>query len=298
MRLCVIVPFLNEEQYLPRVLDSIGAQSRPADMVLLVDDGSTDCSLEVAEGFAAEHAARVMRRPPRSQEKDRLTAAAEYQAFWWAYDQLEDGFDVVAKLDADIELTPEVFATIERRFKTEPDLGVAGCFTTELHAGRWRREPHPTDHVRGGTKYYRVTCLEQMRPIPAILGWDTIDDTGARMRGWRTESFEIPSGDPRHLRPTGMADGLLRAHRRWGKCAWGYGASLPYAITWGLVRSVRAPHVGGAHFIAGYLSAALHRAPRADRRLRRHTRREGRARIVHLASAVACDPRTLLARAR
>lgn len=284
MRLCVIIPFLNEEQYLPRVFESIAAQTRLADLIVLVDDGSTDDSAAIAETFAQGRPARVLHRPRQAKVQDRLAAAAEYTAFWWALDQVDERYDVVAKLDADIELTPLVFETIMDRFAAEPDLGIAGCFTTEQYQGRWRREQHPVHHVRGGTKYYRMDCLEPMAPVPAILGWDTIDDAHARMRGWKTVSFEIPSGDPRHLRPSGLHDGLLRAHRRWGRCAWGYGASFPYALAWAVGRAVRRPRAGSVHYVGGYVAAALTRAPRADRELRRHVRREGRERLRRIAS--------------
>ena len=44
MVLAVVVSFLNESKYLPTLLDSIQAQSRPPDELVLVDDGSTDGS--------------------------------------------------------------------------------------------------------------------------------------------------------------------------------------------------------------------------------------------------------------
>ena len=51
-------------------------------------------------------------------------------------------------------------------------------------------------HVHGATKFFRRACWEQISPVPPILGWDTIDESTARMRGWRTQSFAMPDGDP------------------------------------------------------------------------------------------------------
>lgn len=51
-RWTVVVPFFNEEGYLRATLDSLGAQSRPARLIL-VDNGSTDASAAIAEAFRA-----------------------------------------------------------------------------------------------------------------------------------------------------------------------------------------------------------------------------------------------------
>jgi hypothetical protein len=49
----------------------------------------------------------LLRRPARPPQRDRLATAAELRSFQWALDQLDEEWDVVAKLDADIELTPQ-----------------------------------------------------------------------------------------------------------------------------------------------------------------------------------------------
>ena len=109
----------------------------------------------------------------------------------------------------------------------------------------WRSHPLPGPrwHVRGATKFYRRECYEQIQPIPAHLGWDMIDEVKARRAGWRTESFELPGGDTLHLRPTGRHDGQLRAYRRWGACAWGYGAHPAFVLLGAIKRLPRRPFV-------------------------------------------------------
>jgi glycosyltransferase involved in cell wall biosynthesis len=61
----VIVPFLDEERYLGQALGSVLAQTLDAWEVLLVDDGSTDASVEIAASFTEAHAdrARLLRHP-------------------------------------------------------------------------------------------------------------------------------------------------------------------------------------------------------------------------------------------
>ncbi len=60
--LSVVLPNYNHAATLPRAIEALLNQSRPADEVLLVDDGSTDKSVAVMERYAAEHRCiRVLR---------------------------------------------------------------------------------------------------------------------------------------------------------------------------------------------------------------------------------------------
>lgn len=282
MRLAVVVSFLNEGDYLPIFLASLAAQERPPDVLLLINDGSTDDSGNLAEAFAAEHPnARVIHREPRPPESDRLATAAELRAFRWGVEQLSEGWDIVTKLDADLDLSPDLFATIVARLEAEPRLGIAGSYLSQYRlSGTKVRESHPADHVRGPNKFYRRACFEQIEPLPEILGWDTIDDILARMHGWRTQSVELASGDPVHLRPTGSHDGRLRAYRRWGLCAYAWGADPLYATAGAAYRMRERPWVlAGLSYLAGYIGAALRRAPRAQPDVIAFSRREQRRRL-------------------
>jgi biofilm PGA synthesis N-glycosyltransferase PgaC len=277
MRLIVVVCFLDEARFLPRLLASVERQTRPPDRLVLVDDGSRDGSAELAAEFAARHSyADARRRSPRRREADRLARAGELEAFEWAVAALDEPFDVVAKLDADLELNPTHFERMLAEMRDDPRLGLAGAWLSDVAPdGSTARKPAPSNHVPGATKFYRRECYEQILPIPSQLGWDMIDEVKARRAGWRTESFELAGGDTLHLRPTGAQDGVLRAYRRWGACAWGYGAH-PLFVLLGVVKRIlwRPRVVGGAIYGAGYCWAALRGEPRVDAEMRAFVRQE------------------------
>jgi hypothetical protein len=281
MILVTIVPFLDEEEHLPTLLATIERQERLPDRLLLVDDGSSDRSPEIARAFAARHPfATVLRRERRPRERDRMVRAPELKAFAWALAAVAD-WDVAAKLDADLALSPDLFAEIEQCFEGDPGLGMAGAFLASRdERGATHRQRCPPRHVEGENTFYRRACWEQIAPLPAILGWDTIDEARARMRGWRTASFAMPSGDPIHLRRMGSHDGQLRGLRRAGLSAWAYGAHPAHVLLAGAARMADRPRVlCGLHYLAGWALAAVRRAPRAEPELRRFVARENLARI-------------------
>ena len=63
--LTLAVPIYNKEQYLPRCIDSLLAQTGRDYEILLIDDGSTDGSGAICDAYAAAHPERirVIRKP-------------------------------------------------------------------------------------------------------------------------------------------------------------------------------------------------------------------------------------------
>jgi len=55
----VVIPFYNRRKTLARALDSVAAQSYPNWEVVLVDDGSTDRSIDVAKDYAARFPGQI-----------------------------------------------------------------------------------------------------------------------------------------------------------------------------------------------------------------------------------------------
>jgi glycosyltransferase involved in cell wall biosynthesis len=286
LTLAAAVVFLNERELLPRMLVSIGRQLRTPELLLLVDDGSSDGSYEIAMRFAAAHPyARVMRGLERERTSDRLARAHELIAFQAALEQLDREhacFDVYAKLDADLELPPDYLARIMAALQSEPKVGIAGSqLSIPGQVGEQLKEEHSQRwHVRGATKFYRRECLAQILPLPPFLGWDTIDEMRARRLGYQVCNVDFPEQPPLHLRPTGSYDGVLRGYRRRGAAAWGYGAHpLNVAASVAMRMRDRPRVLAGLAYLGGYLDAGVRRAPRVEPETRRYLQCEQLARL-------------------
>ena len=284
-RLLIVTPVHDEAANLERTARSVASQTRAPDLWLVVDDGSTDETVAIATVLAAELPfMRVLEAPQRPEERgsrDKLALAKEARAFNWALSRVDAReYTHVGKLDGDIELPPGYFEGLLHEFAADPTLGVAGGKLDELGPGGWRRVSAPGYHVHGALKLFSRQCFEAVGGIQERLGWDTIDETYARMRGFRTRSFAQLAA--RHHRPWGSADGRLRGCARHGECAY----IVRYSLPWVMLRTLRMlrarPYVlSGLAFLGGYLLARIRRRPKLeDEDFRRFVRRELRGRLL------------------
>jgi len=287
-RVLLVTPARDEAAHLERTIRAVAAQTRPPDLWLIVDDGSTDATPALLRRLSQEVPFLEIRQaPPRQprQGEDGLAVAAEAVAFNAALRSVDlAGFTHVGKLDADVELPADYLERLLERFAEEPRLGIAGGTLLESEDGAWRPTKVPPDHVRGALKLYSRECFAAIGGVQERLGWDTIDETYARMRGFETRS--LPELQARHHRPVATRGGTLRGRARHGQCAY----ILRYGFWWVALRSLkvacqRPRGLSGVAFLYGYLRAAVLRQGRVDdEQYRRFVARELRGRARHAAN--------------
>ena len=276
--------------------EAVAAQTRPPDLWVVVNDNSTDATAEILAGLAERigflqvlNAADIA--PPESTGpvKDRLATAAEVRTFDIGLDSVDwRSFTHIAKLDGDTELPSDYFERVLDEFERDPELGLAGGVYADPdpQGEGWKVVRVPLEHhVPGTLKCYSLPCFEAIGGIQERLGWDTIDETYARMRGYRTRAFADLVAH--HHRPWGSADGTLRGRARHGQCAYIVHFTLPW-VTLRACKVARARPRGlsGVAFLYGYLRSAVTRVPRVDDpEFRRFVHRELRARTRQELSA-------------
>jgi biofilm PGA synthesis N-glycosyltransferase PgaC len=285
-RILIVSPVRNEGSHIERVVRAVAAQTLPPARWIVRDDRSTDDTLAILRRLEAEvpFLDVVEAGPPDlSQTRDRLALAAELVAFNAGLEAAGDrsGYTHVMKLDGDIELPPDHFERLMERFAADPRLGLAGCVLDEPQAdGGMKRITIAPTHVHGAVKCFTAECFGAIGGLEPRLGWDTIDETYARMRGFRTASYSDLVGI--HHRPLGSADGTLRGHARHGECAY----IAHYQLWWVALRALKVGTrkpvgLSGLWFLFGYLRSAARRVDRVpDAEYRRFARGELRARAV------------------
>jgi glycosyltransferase involved in cell wall biosynthesis len=106
--LSVVIPVLDDAGMLARCLEDLAAQLRPADEIIVVDNGSTDDSAAIALAAGA----RVVEQPQRG----------IWPAAATGYDAARG--DIIARLDADSRPPEDWLLHIEAELTDAPEVGV------------------------------------------------------------------------------------------------------------------------------------------------------------------------------
>jgi len=251
----IVSPVRDEEQYIQETIRSITHQTiRPVEWII-VNDGSSDNTGQIAETFAQQYPwIRVLNRPDRGR---RVPGTGVMEAFYHGYESLHSqDWEYLVKLDGDVGLEPDYFEQCFQRFNEQPDLGMCGGMLYRIRDGVLEREEHPIFHVRGPIKLYRRACWEAIGGLIKAPGWDTVDEVKANMCGWRTRSFLDLKAI--HYRPTGAAEGTWRDGVKNGRADYISGYHPLFMLAKCAKRLFQAPYVIGAvshayGFVTGYL---------------------------------------------
>ena len=88
MRVSAVIPVFNRRDHLPRAINSALAQTVPVDEIIVVDDGSTDGSAEVAAGYGDR--VRVVRQTNSGVAGARHRGIREAREEWIAFLDSDD----------------------------------------------------------------------------------------------------------------------------------------------------------------------------------------------------------------
>jgi glycosyltransferase involved in cell wall biosynthesis len=288
LRYAAVTPARNEADHLPRLAECLARQTVRPTAWVVVDNGSTDRTLEVAQEVAASHDwVRVVSAPGAP---GMVRGGPVIRAFNAGLAVLDDVPDVVVKLDADVSFDPDHFERLLAEFAADPALGISSGACWELEGGVWTERFTTRAAPRGAVRAYRRECLEAVSPLEETMGWDGIDELKANLRGWRTRV--VRELGFRHHRRVGERDGSRRA--AWeaeGKLAHYMGYRPGYLLVRASYRAVREP--AALAMVWAYARAALRGERRcADEAARAHLRTQQRLRQLPLRAREALGRRT------
>ena len=272
-RYCLISPTRDEAEFARRTLDSVCAQSEPPALWVIVDDGSTD----ETPAILAEYAERFdfIKIVTRENRGVRKVGPGVIDAFYAGYDTIDPAeFDYVCKIDLDLDLPPEYFATLMDRMEAEPRLGTcsgkayfpAPSNTDKSFDGPLVSEACGDEMSVGMIKFYRTDCFTDIGGFVRQVMWDGIDCHRCRMNGWRACSWDDAELRFLHLRPMGSSHkGIFTGRMRHGFGQWFMGTSLAFMTASAVFRMTRPPVVlGGLAMWWGFVKAMLTGQPRYD----------------------------------
>jgi len=269
----LITPARNEAEFIELTLKSVVSQTvRPIKWVI-VNDGSSDSTVDIVEKYAADHPWIDLIHMPERLER---SFAGKAQAVNAGRERVAGlHYDVIGNLDADVSFDPDYFEFLMNRFTQNSKLGVAG---TAFHEGdlTYNYEFVGTEHVSGMCQMFRRECFEDIGGYKAVKsgGIDLIAVLSARSNGWETRTFLEKIFIHHRTQGGALHTGL---HGRW------YMGRKDYLLgnhpVWEIFRSVyqmaHKPYfIGGSLVFVAYLWYALRgierTIPKELMALRRH----------------------------
>ncbi len=168
MKITTVIPTYNRSESLIRALKSVLAQTLPCDEILVVDDASTDHSLEALKVFIQSTDARqikVISLPKNLGVSGARNKGVELASHPW-----------IALLDSDDEWTPD---KLEKQMNS---LKISGRLVSHTHES-WVRNGKPvkqkTKHKKyGGFVYDQCVEICFMGPSTSIIHKSVFDDVG------------------------------------------------------------------------------------------------------------------------
>jgi poly-beta-1,6-N-acetyl-D-glucosamine synthase len=261
-RVALITPLWNEEVTLPLLAKTVLEQTLSPVAWILVDDGSTDSTRDIALSLAATHSfiSCVSSRPQASYGADIGAPAGAFNVGLSELRRSGVAFDVVMKIDADLLLDAGFVEAISTRFSEQQELGVAAARMFIADGETVRLDKPGGRHTRGATKAYSRRCIEAIGGLQVCLGWDTIDEITAELRGFAVATIEEARAT--QMRPMGSTTGICRGRVRAGRAAYllGYPA---WAIGFRAARRIleRPRLLGSACLLYGYARSRVRREP-------------------------------------
>lgn len=259
-RLLVVSPTKDEEEYLERTIQSMAAQTVTPTLWIIVDDGSSDRTGEIADRAAGQFPwIQVIHRPGGTA---RRVGPGVIDALYAGLDSVDlNDFDYVCKLDGDLEFGARYFESCFERFEADPRLGTVSGKTSIPVGGGWVRERTGDEFSHGVAKLYRRECFQQIGGFVREVMWDGIDCHRCRMLGWKAKSVDAPELAIKHLRQMGSSHkSVYHGRRRWGRGQYFMGTHPLYILGIAAYRMAERPWIlGGLNILLGYAASALRR---------------------------------------
>lgn len=258
----LITPARNEEAFLEGTIRSVASQTVLPKRWVIVSDGSTDRTDQIAREYCSRHGwMELVRRPEHADRQ----FAAKVHCFRAGYERVKVlDFDIVGNLDADLTFEPDYIAYLLDKFSRNPRLGVAGTPFVEGESSTYDYRFTNIEHVSGACQLFRRECFESIGGYTPIKGGgiDWVAVTTARMKGWTTRTFMDKTIRHHRIMGTGKAR-PLGARYSLGRQDYYLGNHPLWQVFRTFYQMKYKPYVvGGLALLWGYAAAGLQRRKR------------------------------------
>jgi glycosyltransferase involved in cell wall biosynthesis len=189
----LVTPCKNEEESLPKLVESILGQEIVPLLWVIVDDGSTDRTPEILRDIVSKH---LWIQTVTLSEKPRDLGVHVSHVYRTGFDvaikHCEDNninYHYVASVDADIILDGNYFSSLIKEFEADSNLGICSGHIGNIINGSVVWNSYREDLPSGGARLWVRDCFEDTGGFLLTCSPDSVSNVKAKLRGWSTRQF-------------------------------------------------------------------------------------------------------------
>jgi poly-beta-1,6-N-acetyl-D-glucosamine synthase len=200
LKYSIITTAKNEENYISKTLESVISQTiLPVEWVIM-NDGSDDKTGIIIDQYAKKYPWINKIELKNFKPEIKSTGGRVGYILNIASHNLKNDFDIITKLDADVEFNSTFFEKMISEFYKDPKLGIASgnlVFEDEIEI-----IDYTGNETRGAAMLIRKEVFNQVNGFVESRGSgeDTLLSVSARYFGWKTKTFQVFFN---HLKPEG-----------------------------------------------------------------------------------------------
>lgn len=267
--LCVHVK--NEARYISPLLESIAVQTLLPNLVVVVDDYSTDETYSRVEEFTQSHSWVKLFRYQSQGESETDFALHFSQVRSYSVNLLIEhceanaiSYDYVGILDADMKIDSTFYRRMVDRLSQEKTLGIVSAMIYEpSHSGQYYLKASRPDLPGGATLMLAKECLKDIGGVPAdMYPEDAIMVARAKLRNWKTRRLQDITAI--QMRKTSSARGQRNGFRYEGEKVYFLRHGPLYVLLRTIYISIFQRVDYGWAFLGGYLKKLLRKEKRLN----------------------------------
>lgn len=257
MDIALITPVKDEADNLPRLFESMRAQSLQPSAWAIVDDGSTDGSTELIREFTdeVEWASRVSTDDAEAYDIGEHYARVLRTGFSFLGDTVGDEPDYYMILDGDMEITEGYLSALAEFVTSNPAVAVAsGPIYVRGETGELDREHRMRTEPAGGATLIDGPLYRSIGGPPPTPCTDSVTKAKARLRGFECRHVDDLGEKAIQARPSrGGASGA----RHLGANNYALGYHPLFAVAKAAAMTLHPPRRAGVAYARGYLDALV-----------------------------------------
>ncbi|WP_136601183.1 glycosyltransferase family 2 protein [Salinigranum halophilum] len=279
----IITPVRNEEQNLPKLIESVINQTIKPTSWAIIDDNSTDASPEIISNYASQYEwiSKLENGGSESYEMRANYSEVLKVGYKFLIDKFGDDIDYYLILDGDMEISSNYVEGLAKFLNQSQEIVIAsGGIYLETENGL-KLEKRSKIHPAGGATLYDGDFYRSIGGPPVIPGVDAATEIKARTRGFECRYLSSKDIKAIQSRPTGSKGSTWNNMYNRGYNSYVLGTT-PSTM---LIRSVwmckNSPHYRGLPALIGYLRSMLSATERTqDKEILRYQKKDKKKEMV------------------